>query len=1037
MSGAPHIFSIRPGAPFLPTLADALLCSRLLPHIDLSPEAFGLSDLMIYVPTRRAARQLRYAIIERLGGRAAILPEIRPLGEFDEEAAFFESRTEQALQIAPPAGEIGRLLALAPLVLNWKRHLPVHVAARFGGSDGLVVPSSNADSIWLAREIAALIDAVETEGAEFARLASIVPQELDGWWQVTVEFLRIVTEFWPAHLAEAGLSDPATYRNAMIDAEAARLAANPAAGPVIAAGSTGSIPATARLLATIARHPQGAVVLPGLDLELDDAGWSMIGATAAPSTYGHPQYGLKKLLETIGAGREEVVELGAPDRGAAARCRLAAEALRPAETTDLWVDHRERIEGLVAEGALEGMTLVEAGNEQEEAAAIAVALRRAAEVPGRRAALVTGDRNLARRVSAELRRFGIHADDSGGRPLAGTPAARLLRLIALAAFQPGEPEILLDLLSHPLLLLGLRPSRARRLGALAELVLLRGGDGRIDLTSLVASAQRRRTLLDAGGHGPQWRRRIRAEDWEALLAFLAELSEAFGPLCEIRDLRDADLSECLVRLVRTLERLGMEHEGRLDRLYAGEDGEKLVAVLRELISGAAGFRCETREIPAILDALILPETVKPSAIGDSRIALWGVLEARLQDVDLVILGGMNEGSWPRKVEAGPFLSRFIGAEIGLAPPERRIGQAAHDFVAALGNREVVLTRAIRVDGAPSTPSRWLQRLLAILPENAGTALLERGRHLLELAVTLDRRERVAPARQPCPAPPLAARPRHFSVTEIETLRRDPYAIHARRILRLEPLEPISRGPDAADRGSLLHDILHRFVLAGINAHHPDAHAQLERIGRECFAEAALPPEVEALWWPRFERLIPEWLRWERAQSIERTGCHSEARAAATVVACGVTLSGRADRIDLHGERATILDFKTGSSPSKRQAHSLLAPQLALEGALLLRGAFTEIGPARPADLVHVRLRPDGKVVHESILKHDKSELTAEELAGRAWTQLQRLLAFHADARNGYLSRALPFREHDMDGDYDHLARVQEWLAGHEGGEGNE
>lgn len=1029
MRDRPRLFSIRAGAPFLPTLVDALFANHLVPEVDLGADPLAISRATIYVPTRRAARELRRVILERQGGRAAILPSIRPLGEFDEEAAFFELGSEPAAGMAPPVGETERLLALAPLILAWKRRLPGHVASRLGAGEEVVAPSSHADAIWLAREVASLIDQAETEEADLSRLASIVPHDLAGWWQVTVEFLRIVTEFWPAWLNEKGRTDPAAFRNAMIDAEAARIAASPAIGPVIAAGSTGSIPATARLLSAIARHPHGAVVLPGLDVGLDRESWALVGVAGAPSSHGHPQNGLKRLLQAMATEREEVAELGAPAPGLAARSRLVNEALRPAESTDLWIRHGERIADLLAAGAMDGLTLVEAANEQEEALAIAIALRRAAG-EGKRAALVTGDRNLARRVSAELLRFGIHADDSGGRPLAASPAARLLRLIAEAVFRPGEPEVLLDLFSHPLLLAGMRPSRARRLGALAELVLLRGDGGGNDIADLSASLLRRRETLESSRHGPMWRNRIMAADWRDLSGFLAAIGQAVAPLCELRGTPEVSLAQCLVRLVRALEMLAVDHQGGLGRLYAGEDGEALVAVMRELIAGAGDFACEADGIPAVLDALILPQQVRPATAVDRSVAIWGVLEARLQDADLIVVGGMNEGSWPRRVEASPFLSRLIGSEIGLSPPERRIGQAAHDFVSALGHGEVVLTRALRVDGAPSTPSRWLQRLLAIVPPEHAAAPLARGRQLLKLASSLDRRERVEPARQPRPAPPLAARPRHFSVTEIETLRRDPYAIYARRILRLEPLEPISRGPDAADRGSLMHAIFHRFSAEQIDANHPEAEARLEEIARECFAAARLPAEVHALWWPRFLRLMPAWLQWERTQSAGRLSIFPEAAARPIEAGSGVTLSARADRIDLHPSGATILDYKTGSSPSKRQAHVLLAPQLALEGALLARGAFADVGPARVADLVHVRLRPDGTVVHESILKHDGAVVPAPELSERAWSQLQRLFAYYADEANGYVSRALPLKERDLDGDFDHLARVQEWLAGY-------
>jgi ATP-dependent helicase/nuclease subunit B len=203
-------------------------------------------------------------------------------------------------------------------------------------------------------------------------------------------------------------------------------------------------------------------------------------------------------------------------------------------------------------------------------------------------------------------------------------------------------------------------------------------------------------------------------------------------------------------------------------------------------------------------------------------------------------------------------------------------------------------------------------------------------------------------------------------------------------------------------------------------------------GRECFSEAALPPDVEAVWWPRFRALAAGILDWENKRSVSRR--IAEARAERTEVgASGVTLSGYADRVDLLAEgTADILDFKTGSSPSKAQAHTLLSPQLALEGALLRRGAFKETGALAPADLAYVRLKANGDVLHESILTHDRQTKSADELSEEAWARLERLLLHYGNPKIGYLSRAVPFREGELDGEYDHLARVLEWSSGGDG-----
>ncbi len=485
-----------------------------------------------------------------------------------------------------------------------------------------------------------------------------------------------------------------------------------------------------------------------------------------------------------------------------------------------------------------------------------------------------------------------------------------------------------------------------------------------------------------------------------------------------------------------LENAGRAASGDLTDLYAGAAGQKLVEILRSLLASTCPMDLAPQEWPDVLAALVGPEVVKPAAGADGRIAVWGALEARLQAVDTLILGGLNEGSWPRRAEADRFMSRVMKAGIDLEPPERRIGLAAHDFWMGMGAETVVLTRAARSGDAPAVPSRWLQRLLAFVGPDRAVEVRERGNMLLGWARSLDKGAEMPFAKRPSPAPPLDTRPKRFSVTEIETLRRDPYAVYARRILGLEPIESLLRDPGAAERGTLFHAIMHRFTEAGVDPGSADAEDALIHIGRECFSEAVLPADVEAVWWPRFRALAKDIIRWEREHRVGVVSRHAEERADAIQIgSSGATLSGRADRIDLRpGNMADILDYKTGSSPSKGQAHTLLAPQLALEAALLKKGAFKALGAPDPSQLAFVRLKANGEVEEQSILEYDRRIKSAPDLAEEAWRRLEQLLQHYNDPANGYLSRALPFREGETEGDYDHLARVLEWSAGGDGDE---
>ncbi|QIA20659.1 double-strand break repair protein AddB [Mesorhizobium sp. AA22] len=1038
MSGFRRVFSIPPGAPFLPTLAKALLSGRLVPGFRFDGDPLALADATIYVPTRRAARALRGVFVDRLGSRSAILPVIRPLGEFDEDEAAFEADASAAIDLAPPIAAIERLLLLAPLVRAWKRRLPAHVAALF--DEEIVVPASAADAIWLARDLARLMDEIETEDTDWTKLADLVTGNLAGWWQVTLDFLSIVTENWPNLLEERNRSNPAAHRNALIRLEAARLKRNPPAGPVIAAGSTGSIPATAELLAVIAGLPSGAVVLPGLDLKLDEPSFAAIAAPGArPALLGHPQYGLAKLIGKIGVLRGDVGEIAIAERPLALRAALVGEALRPAETTELWAETRARFTAGDITEAFADVTLLEAAGERDEAVAIAVSLKRAVEQPGQRAALVTGDRALARRVSVELLRFGVVADDSGGTQLINTPAAGLLRLALQVAFRPGDPVALLSLLKHPLLGLGLKRTSVRHAAKIVELVALRGGTGRPDVASLPVLFEARLTGLGST-RPPFWFSRLTVRNIERARELLVRLADALAPLTAFRSQAEADLAELTRASVVALESLGRTADGSLSELYAGDAGEKLAELLRGLIAASASLSFAADEWPDVMEALIAPETVKPAQGTDRNIAIWGALEGRLQSVDTLVVGGLNEGVWPRKPEGDRFMSRLMKTGIDLEPPERRIGLAAHDFQMAMGAKNVVLARSARSGDAPAVPSRWLQRLLTFIGKDHAAVLRRRGDEFLSWARALDAGERRDFAPRPQPKPPLTVRPQHFSVTEIETLRRDPYAIYARRILGLMPLDPVIRDPGAAERGTLFHAILHLFSRTVADPLVSEALDGLIAAGRACFAEAALPPDVEAVWWPRFEKLAAGIIEWERGRAFAVTMRHAEERAEKTGVGqSGVTLSGYADRVDLlAGGMADILDYKTGSSPSKAQAHTLLSPQLALEGALLRRGAFKGLAAREPSQLAFIRLKPNGEVFEESILEYNRKPRTAADLAEEAWARLEKLLIHYADPTTGYLSRALPFREGETDGDYDHLARVLEWSAGgdadDEGGE---
>ena len=461
-----RLYTIPPSAPFLTTLARAILAGELPLPGGAKPDPLILPLTTIYLPTRRAGRALREAFLAEAQGEATLLPRIRALGDPDEDAAIIFGAGEGAYSdgaIETPAiGALRRRLALMRLVLAFGQRLSAAAFAERGEGAAPTFALTPGQASYLAADLARLMDFVESEEVALSALKGIVPEEYAGHWQLTVEFLKILTEQWPHYLADNGLISPVARRTLLMARETEHLAKG-SAHPVIAAGSTGTVPATARLLKAIASLPNGAVVLPGLDKLLDEETWSRLGHEPE-----HPQHGMAELLRELGATRDDVAYVPGAAPGAAARARLhlTSEALRPAESTDRWEqflagDDRSADGRASLVNATAGLQLVVAPTAHDEAEAIALILRSAVETKSKTAALVTPDRTLARRVAARLKRYELAVDDSAGVPVAHTVPGAFLDLVIGAAETNFAPPELMALLKHPLALLGRSPEAAR------------------------------------------------------------------------------------------------------------------------------------------------------------------------------------------------------------------------------------------------------------------------------------------------------------------------------------------------------------------------------------------------------------------------------------------------------------------------------------------------------------------------------------------------------------------------------------------------
>ncbi|WP_375453858.1 double-strand break repair protein AddB [uncultured Methylobacterium sp.] len=1048
---ASHVFTITGGARFLPTLADALIDGRLVGGLGDDPLA--LASVTIYLPTPRAAKALAALLAERLGA-AALLPRMIPLGEADEaelDLAALPLLENGPDGLGPPMPPLERRLILARLVRSWaeavdRTLLPIDAEVPF------LVPSSPADAVALAADLERLMDALTVEGLPWSEIAGAVEAEYSRYFGLTIDFVRIAAENWPRILAERGMSDPVSRARNLVLAEGARLARERPTAPVVVAGSTGSVPATARLIAAVAALPRGAVVLPGLDRDLDALGWDAIDTGAGfgrEIAHGHPQAVLHRLLGPgcLALSRDAVVDLGRPDADAAARAVLLSQALRPAETTDAWARLEPKARDDLARHGLAGLAVIEAADEREEALVAAVALRETLETPGAEAVLVTPDRALAGRVAAELARWGILAEDGAGIALGRSPAGRMARLTAELAVDlhraqaEAIPGRLIALLAHPMVTLGLARADVVRGAAALEIGSLRGPAPQAGFPGLRdALAIERATDIR---HRPRARQRLGAIDWDLAATLLDRLEAAFAPLAAFAGPAGPGLPACdlvaaaahhravceaLLQTAEAVEPVAEASLPCLDLLF-----DDLEMAEPGLLPGAFA------DYPAFFTTLAA-ERVVPCAGGapHPRLRILGLLEARLTDADRIVLAGLDEGVWPGKATTDAFLNRPMRERVGLNPPERRLGQAAHDFVQALGCRDAVITRAAKREGAPTVPSRFLQRIRAFAGEPAWRAVLDAGRRLAGYARALDTAPPQPRLTQPKPKPDPALFPRSLSVTEIETLVRDPYAIFARHVLGLDPLEPVAARPGAGDRGSLVHRIFGAFATD-----HPEHLPDLGLARQRLYAHALdafgpiqdTYPELHAEWWPRYERMAAAYLPWEMERRAGLARVHPEISGRWVIPIGGesFTLRARADRIERGIDGACIVDFKTGAPPSAREVFAGFSPQLTLEAAMLMAGAF-EGFPATDAmpDLLYVHASGGRKPFVPLPVRPPRGDpRTVEAIVSDHAARLKGLIARFLAGEAAYTARPYP-KFASAYGAYDHLARVREWSLAGEG-----
>lgn len=995
--GELSVYTIAADRPFVDSLAAGLLTGA-------EGNPLRLADYTVLLPTRRACRALSEAFLRLRDGAPSVLPAMRALGDMDEDGMALEESPGLDLAELPPAiPDSRRVMALAERILKHRAEL-------------LEVPefvSLPDQALLLAAELARFLDQVQTERLSFAGLDALVPDELAIHWQETLSFLRHFTERWPDEVEAMGYMEPVARRNRLLEAKARQWQARPPTGEIIAAGSTGSIPATADLLRVVAGLPMGRVVLPGLDLASDDENWAAIEDDPT-----HPQFAMAQLLQRLGVSREKVGIWPADGEGAeqagetSPRTGLILEAMRPARTTTAW-QSLEKIDP----SAIEGLSLLECADETEEAGVIALLLRNVLETDGKTGALVTGDRRLARRVAAALKRWNIDIDDSAGVPLSETPPAVFMRLVAEMIADGFGPVALLGFGKHPLAAAGYAPAHFRAVIRSLDKELLRGprpGSGIAGLRNILAE--------------PEFER-LAEKTRQAFVELFDVMERRTAPMTSLNE-GGVALSALVDAHIEVAEALAdAAGESGAARLWAGENGEALALFFADLRASAdASSDLDLNHYPAVLKVLLGRSVVRPRHGKHTRLNIWGPLEARMQRADCLIVGGLNEGTWPREPGPDPWLSRPMRKSFGLPAPEQRIGLSAHDFTQALAGPEVILTRAFKAEGAPTVPTRWLSRLQSVLRAAGHEDGLAVPHRWIDWHRSLARPGEVKPVRPPAPSPPLAARPKKLSVTQIETWMRDPYSIYARHILGLKKLDPLEADPGAAERGIIIHEALDRFVREYPESLPEDALAVLLALGQEIFGKELARPGVSAFWWPRFQR-IAEWfvdIEGKRRGDIAATITESRGFIELETGDGPFKLTAFADRIDrLKGGRLEVIDYKTGGVPSEKEVRLGYAPQLSLEAVIAEQSGFKALKGAPVDALSYWRLTGGDPAGEVKTISKDLDSITREALEG-----LKALVDKFNELDTAYAAIPVPAHQPRYN-DYAHLERILEWSGGTE------
>lgn len=946
-----------------------------------------LSNMMILLPTRRSCRALTDAFLHLSKGKALVLPKIEPMGDMEEEEAMFSFLAKGIETNLPRViSSTEQRLLLTQLVQAWQRALHHNSTDKQQQKEMTLAQSAH-----LAVELSSFLADIQRQQLSIEQLDQIVPEEFASHWQITLKFLNILMEIWPGILKEKKMVDPADYRNLAIEMQCRFWQQEAKDAVVIAAGSTGSIPSVAKLLKTISELKNGLVVLPGLDQHMSDAAWQDIEQS-------HPQYGLKQLLERLSVERRDVtvIEESRDDIGFM-RSQLVSYVMLPANHSQTWQQCH-----ILTNEVLEGLSLITAGSLQEEAEVIALYLRLVLETPGKTAALITHERSLARKVSTILARWGIAVDDSAGLALSSTAPVVFLQLIIEVLNSNVSVKSLLALLKHPFAAVGMEPVAFRHQMYALEKDVLRGKtitNGFVGIKALLEAREKKELLL-----------------------LIEKIEAVLTPFLELAKQSETALHTLLTKHIEVARQLAQTHEKTGgEHLFDNEAGESLAQMLDDMLVSSLKFQSiHPKDYQGLFEALIAGKVFRPRFGKHPRLSILGPIEARMLPFDFIILGGMNEGTWPGLPDTDPWMSRPMRSRFGLPLPERKIGLSAHDFAQMICMPNVLLTRSEKVSGKETIPSRWLAKLNVILGFQGLESKLANTDPWRLWLRELQKPANICPITAPEPRPMVETRPQKFSVTEIELWMRDPYAIYAKRILGLRPLDPLDYLPTMADFGNMVHGVCDEYVKA-YQAIPDGRHIEyVMELGKKQIDQFSLHPIAHEFWWKRFISIMTWFV--ENEHQVRKLRIDVQSEVWGEVFINSVTLGAKIDRLEYHSGQMHIVDYKTGVLPTKSDIRQGFAPQMILEALLAKHGAFGRNILPEHLWYWHMRGVVDEAVLVKSVLD-EKDNL--EDMVTEAASGLARLITTFMQQETPYMAIPDPAKAPKYNA-YEHLERLKEW-----------